>query len=238
MPLSKKTKARRQKAKEHQKLEKMKEVSEAYLKGWSLAKIGEHVGMSDMGVKKILDKLRDLWIAHSIINFEERKARELAKIDLLEEIAYRAWQRSTEDVTNTHRRVEKARIAKKTVDDNGRPAFEVSFEPIKETKEKKVLQSPGNPRFLERVAWCIETRLKIFGLLKPNEDGTKPGTQLVLPSDFWDRLAGHVPSSSQEIDTIEARIANPRITYANSQGAPTEETEPARPTEGGSGVLA
>jgi hypothetical protein len=70
--------------------------------------------------------------------------------------------------------------------------------PIKSSFETKRMGRNGDVRFLQQIAWCIEMRLKLMGLLKEDK-----GVGVVVQIN-WDEM--HKPGirTSEE---IEAKIA-------------------------------
>lgn len=99
--------------------------------------------------------LHNRWRESALVSFDEAMAMELAKIDVLEQEYWQAWQRSV----GTHREVTKS-----TEQSGG------DKEPWKKSKavirEKELA---GDPRFLEGVRWCIQKRMDIFGLEAPKK---------------------------------------------------------------------
>lgn len=206
----------RQQGKQLEMLARMKEVSDLYLQGWSLSRISAKLDVSHVTVKNDLDRLRVEWLASSLVNMDERKAQELAKIDLLEEMAHSAWAKSCADQVDKKRGVHSQIVPTKEVDEStGKSTYVNKMTPTKIIKENVSKSTSGNPKFLDQIAWCIETRLKIFGLIKPDST-INNNTVNVLPQGFWDQLIG----VEDTLDPIEARIANPiETTYTET---PTE----------------
>lgn len=138
----------------------MELIAELYCKGWGLVKIGDKIGISRTQVMHDLRALRREWVRSGIAKIEERVATELAKIDNLEAVAWMAWDRSKEDnMTYTVTTLEAKKIPGKK-----------KGPPRKKTQEIRK-PSSGDPRFLERVSWCIDQRCKILGILRPDTGG-------------------------------------------------------------------
>jgi hypothetical protein len=75
--------------------------------------------------------------------------------------------------------------------------------PVRASTETTLKSGAGDPRFLERVAWCIDTRLKLMGAYK---SGTTVNNLIVR----WDELYGREgdeAASGLPADPIERRIA-------------------------------
>lgn len=125
-------------------LDRRRRVAEHYVRGVPQYKIAQMEGVHESQISRDLKHIRDKWLKSALMDFNERKARELAKIDDLELIARKAWHRSQEDAETTQTR-------------DGASGVETTT---------TVKGQSGDPRFLERIAWCIEQRCKIAGLLK------------------------------------------------------------------------
>lgn len=133
-------------------------VEELYCRGLSQPRIARDVGVTAKTIAKDLQVILETW-RHSVArNFDEARARELAKINNLEAIAWRAWERSCRDLETT-----------KVVTDGE-----------KKRAEKTTRTQSGDPAFLYRVSWCIGERCKILGLAtakaieEPEPDGEEP----------------------------------------------------------------
>lgn len=125
------------------------EIARLYLQGIIQADIADRLGMTQPMVSYDLKRIREQWLKSSISNFNERVAIELAKIDNLEIEYWEAWQRSTQ--------VKESSTAKIITDNKGE-RNEAS------TKQEQMI---GNENFLAGVRWCIDRRLKLFGLDAP-----------------------------------------------------------------------
>lgn len=199
-------------------LERRKRVADLYVRGHPQHRIAEMIGVCTATIRKDIQKIRDEWLALAIVDFNEKKAQEVAKIDHLEEVAWAAWERSCNpSVSKRKGHEESSKVVRLPVPEGSPPGTkpEVSTEmrPSKIIDEEKVQYRDGNPAFLERIAWCVEMRLKIFGLLKD------PGTTVNVVNLNWEQLLGR----PEEPDPIEAEILSIR-------NAP-----PAHPSQGGNG---
>jgi hypothetical protein len=143
-------------------LHRRKKVAELYLNNVTQPEIAEIVGCGVATVFNDLKWLREQWLAKMSRDFAERKSEELAKIDRMEMEAWNAWEKSKlnkEKVYNSH---ERGRVSKR-----GRPLPPV----IKVVKT--VEGQTGDPRYLERIQWCIEMRLKLMGALAKDDGSDK-----------------------------------------------------------------
>lgn len=125
------------------------EIARLYLKGELQADIASRLGINQSTVSRDLTFLHKQWLEATEINFSEAVALELQKINNLEVEYWQAWQRSLQ--------VKESSTAKVISDSSGE-RNEVS------TKQE---QMTGNESFLAGVRWCIDRRLKLFGLDAP-----------------------------------------------------------------------
>jgi hypothetical protein len=125
------------------------EIARLYLQGVIQVDIAARLGMTRQMVGYDLKAIRAKWLESSLVNFNERVAIELAKIDNLEVEYWQAWQRSLQ--------VKESSTAK-VVSEAESERNEVS------TKQE---QMTGNESFLAGIRWCIDRRLKLFGLDAP-----------------------------------------------------------------------
>jgi biotin operon repressor len=129
---------------------KKNELAKLYATGqWSMRKLAKHIGVSLSVVWRHVEELRQKWREDRNEQIDTIKQRELAKVDLLEEEALAAWERSQDDEV----KVETEFADKKTG---------------KKSKETRVGQA-GDPRFLQQIERCIKSRREILGLDAPTK---------------------------------------------------------------------
>lgn len=122
----------------------LEQIAALYLKGVRQWQIAEKLGIVQSQVSYDLKTIHKRWRESSLVNMNEVKQRELARIDELERTYWDAWERSVGEKTKT--RTEKV----------------VGSKAAKASIEKD--QMLGNPAYLSGVQWCIEQRCKIFGI--------------------------------------------------------------------------
>jgi hypothetical protein len=138
--------------------ERRQQVAALYIRGITQAEIGRRYGLNQATVSRDLAAVRAAWLASSIADYGERKAQELARIDAIESEAWAAWERSQTDAETLHAESLKGRVGA-----NGAPLPDLA-------KTSKTAKGQcGDPRYLERVGWCVEQRCKILGLLAPEK---------------------------------------------------------------------
>lgn len=142
-------------------------VSQRYLSGVTQFEIAQELGVSQQQVSYDIKALQRRWQESALVNVDEAKAKELAKIDRLEREYWNAWERSLEDaeVQTTKQKG----VIVETVEGQKRHITPVEG-------SKRVEGQSGNPAFLKGVEWCINKRCEILGLDAPKKVApTNPG---------------------------------------------------------------
>ena len=143
-------------------------IGNLYLQGWVQVDIAQELELSQATVSRDIAALQASWLESALIDFNEAKAQELAKVDRLEREYWQAWERSCEDAETVRQEGSK--------DDAGK----ASVDKIVKTAKGQA----GDPRFLAGIQWYIEKRCKILGIdaaVKLEHTG-KDGSDL-LPID-------------------------------------------------------
>ena len=152
-----------------------RKIADLYLKGWIQADIADELGVNQSTVSRDIKALQKDWLESALVDFNEAKSQELAKIDRLEREYWQAWERSCEDAETVTEKARASRGAEKP-------------DSIEKTKQAK--GQAGDPRFLNGVQWCIERRCKILGIDAPNKIG--------FESDLVVQLVGVDPDAGDE----------------------------------------
>jgi hypothetical protein len=141
-----------------------------YLRGETQAEIARFLSetyysdqkpLTQQQISYDIQKLHKLWVRAQLINIDEAKARELARIDRVEREAWAAWERS---------KLEAQTVTVKTRGTRG-------GQPTAERTDKSEGQT-GDPSYLRIVQQCIEQRCKILGLCSSTLDVTSGGKAL------------------------------------------------------------
>ena len=120
-------------------------IAQLYLKQMPQSEIAELLKINQSTVSRDLKVIQEEWRKSTLIDMNEAKQRELARIDQLEREAWQAWERSIgEKIETTNKK---------------------SGEGTEETVRKRT--EAGDPRYLSVIAECIEKRMKILGLNAP-----------------------------------------------------------------------
>lgn len=130
-------------------------VAHLYLKGHAQTAIAEHLKVNQSTVSRMLTAVRKEWMAHRIDDFNALIAMQLERVDALEIEAWKEYRRS-------RRPKERRRTKTKSlVKGKSKDLIIAEREEILLTEERI-----GDPRFLDRVAWCIAERNRILQVYK------------------------------------------------------------------------
>lgn len=192
-------------------------VARYYAQGYSQKEIGELLGCGTTTVQKDLVAVKARWVEMAMVSMSERRGKELDRIDWIERECEEEWHRSkrasrttkttTEAVLRPKADEVNGRIPKgnakgwgknasKTV---GKKVPEMKLEPVRRYVERASKTQCGDIRFIQQIAWCIEMRLKIFGVLEETKAGD---TNIINLS--WDQLESRV--RTQAPDVVEERL--------------------------------
>ena len=133
-------------------------ITDLYCQGMIQADIAErintdparHYTLTQQMISYDLKQIQNAWLKSSLRDFDEARARELAKVDRLEREYWRAWERSCEDAETIRQE------GSRKPDREGMPPVEKIVKTAK--------GQAGDPRFLQGVQWCIDRRIKILGI--------------------------------------------------------------------------
>jgi hypothetical protein len=144
-------------------LKRRRRIAALYLRGrlqWEIAGV---MGLAQSTVSDHLATLSRQWKQSALADFDEKKARELAKVDELERTYWQAWRRSM---------AEQEQTATEKQEGNGNSRLKAS---------RRVQKRDGNPAFLAGIQWCIDKRCQILGLDAPPRSRREPA----LSSASW-----------------------------------------------------
>jgi hypothetical protein len=134
-------------------LERRKRVAAKYLQGMSQWEIGRQLGVTQQCIAKDVQALEKEWLASSLVDIDAAKAKELARVDRLERVAWGAWRRSCQKKEKATTRLEKK------LDEDTQKAKTVT--------SKATELRDGSPEYLRRVEWCISKRCELLRLNPP-----------------------------------------------------------------------
>jgi hypothetical protein len=132
-------------------LERRRRIASMYLRGLSQWEIGKQLGVTQQCVAKDVQALEKEWLASAVVDIDAAKAKELARVDRLERVAWRAWRRSCQRKERATTRLEK----------------QLDAQQGKSVTSKQTEGRDGNPEYLKRVEWCINKRCELLKLNPP-----------------------------------------------------------------------
>ena len=175
----------------HALMKRRQQVASLYVRGASQFDIAADLKVSQPTVSRDLEAIRKLWIESTLADFTERLALELARIDELERVAWVEFEKSRQPKTTTTSKRE-ARAQR------GRRGGLIRLVPEVEVTTETETEKTGDPRFLDQVRWCVETRLKLLGAFTNSEAATK-----IIVN--WDQLYRQ-PDQIEIIDPVEVEL--------------------------------
>ena len=198
--------------------ERRRDVATMYLRGYKQVEIAAKWKVSQPQISYDLKWLHAEWIGAALMDVNEAKARELARIDALELEYWHSWQESKDPLK---REIKTARRGSPDADGKERVAY---ISDLRSEVEERV----GDSRYLDGVRWCIEQRLKIFGVYAPTKIApTTPDGQSEWSGMSDSELQREFERLVQP-DAAGARInPNGNQTAAGAQGGGIADAAPA-----------
>jgi hypothetical protein len=149
----------------HERERDRERVAELYLGGHTYREIAEILSserdytLVHSTVLRDMKVVEEQWRERATKHLSDWKAQELARIDKVERAAWEAWERS---------------IGQHEV------CTEKSGGQYGPERQVKTEELAGDPRYLDKVAWCVSERCKILGLYAP--------AQTMLAADVTTRV--------------------------------------------------
>ena len=194
--------------------ERRRMVGQMYLEGFWQEEIAKKLQVTQALVSMDLEVIKRQWMQQAVMAFSERQALELAKIDSIERLAAAEYHRSRKNAV-TVKETEESQVKFKVVGEptaNKKSAPELSQEvvPARRGRERTVRGRLGEDKYLARIAWCVEMRCKILGIIKDN----KPSNVNVMAVN-WQEIAG-AGSGAEEIENAIRVIEGNAGSHARS----------------------
>jgi len=138
-----------------ERLTRVEQVAEYWLKGKGLRVISQLVGLSIAQVRRDLDHARKLWAQTFRDNLNGLVDKEFARLDRIEAEAWRAWERS------------QAKSIEKTTEVNE------GLEGTTTKRTRKVKQPIGEAAMLAIPLKCVEARIRLFEFMTRDSAGDR-----------------------------------------------------------------
>lgn len=143
------------------------EIANLYLKGRFQHDIAVEIStkyypddpLTQQQISQDISKLVKRWRQSQLLDIDDAKTRELARIDNLELTYWDAWERSLEEFKSKVIKAKGTRIEKVK---DGEAETETRSTPVEQSQKSE--DRNGDPRYLQGVQWCIEQRCKILGV--------------------------------------------------------------------------
>lgn len=148
-------------------------TAKLYLQGKNQSEISRIIGVTRQQISYDINDLYKRWLNESMQDMAEMIIREFKKIDLVESEAWDAWESSKRDSVKIQSKDIPAKKSYKNKDKDSNNDKNTHITEITETIEGQI----PNVKYLDRICWCIESRLKIIRVLdliklKEKEDET------------------------------------------------------------------
>src|SRR5262249_23081800 len=147
------------------RMARRRRVAELYCQGKSQRAIAQLVKVSQPVVAKDLAIIRKEWVEKTLRDFDERKAEELAKLDMVEATAWKSFILSQQGTSTTI----EDEVSERVYFGKHVPIEESVFLTTRKSRRKVINQQPdGNARWIAIINRVIETRLRVLGALRPD----------------------------------------------------------------------
>lgn len=151
------------------------EIASLYLQGKTFQQIADALQLSKSQIFYDLNIVRQRWRDDAVLSIDLHKARELARIDLIESETWRAWDESKKPRTVHTEQSDVEPSEGMQSSDGEQPGTDA--ENASGTKPKPVLikvidrmeSRAGDPRFLQVALDCVKQRRELLGLDMPRK---------------------------------------------------------------------
>lgn len=152
----------------NQTLARRAQVTELLKLDFTQEEIAKQCGVDRTIISRDIAAIRAAWEHTAILNFDAAVKAQLEKISIIEEEAWDAWEKSKQPRTTY-------RASKQDSEEKG----------ITTKKERIKVESIGDAVWLDRIAWCVEQRARIYGMYKNQtvEQHNHIGQQNVIVSN-------------------------------------------------------
>lgn len=159
-------------------------IAHWYLKGETQQAISEKLTISRSQVSQDLLLIQRRWKESAIRDFDDHKAEQLARLDVVEREYWAAWELSKRT---------KQRVTRKLVRTGRGKNRKLQPADVRTTAEGQC----GDPRFLAGVESVIDKRCRIFGIYAPTKMDVRDLDRLLLQE--FERVAGTADQPAGEM---------------------------------------
>lgn len=144
-------------------------VSRYYLQGKTQPEIAKLVEISQSTVSRDIKVLEEEWQTERVYNINEAKARELARVDILELEYWEGYERSKLDAITRTRTLKELPAGSEQVGGDKLNKKKPKKGGTQQELQEVIKGQTGDPRFLQGIAWCINKRCEILGVDAPKK---------------------------------------------------------------------
>jgi hypothetical protein len=183
-----------------QREEQLRQIAGMYLEGLPQRDIADRFGLSQSQISRDLKEIQRRWATPDSQDVMALRAKELARLDHLEQQAWAAYNRS--------RQPEETQSKEKTITDNhaGNGQKSSTKGPADRMKASiRTKNRDGNPAFMKIALDCCRQRIKLLGVEAPAklEDATPKQIQFIRVNGSGDepaKKADVIPPNHDETD--------------------------------------
>lgn len=167
-------------------------IANLYARGWNMHQIAgfmqeklypERGTVTIRQVSKDIEQIRQDWMHSALIDFNEARGIEIAKLNTLETAYWQAWEESRSP----------AEVELQTETDDEVPLRSGEVAPVKRKHHsKQTVTREGNFLYLQGVERCVDKRCKILGLYEPEKFALD-----------WRNAAANLGVRSEDADQIK-----------------------------------
>jgi transposase len=157
-----------------------KKVARLYLQGYSQRIIAEEVDMSVATVNRDLGIIKDRWQESALVDMDELMRRELARLDMNEQMLFEQLRQSGEPVEESTKEVKEAlaRTSQMKVTESGDLAqgkVTTDKQPTERKLKTRTKENLRDPRIWRHILRVQEKRRQLLGMYdyEPKNDGSR-----------------------------------------------------------------
>lgn len=168
---------------------KTDEVLAGLKQGKTVTAIAKATGLTTGDVLSRARELHNLWLASCVHDVDQARREQIQRLDLVEDEAWAAWQRSLKPTRVTVKGKKEGDFASTTHED------------------KTLKSTSGDPKWLEIVIRCVETKSRLLGLFQDKLTLTGANNKPLFPARVQ-RLYHSDPEAMELAMALDERVSN------------------------------
>lgn len=159
-----------------------KQKTQTEIAAWIAANRSDGYSLSQQAISRDIQEIKRRWELTMFTQMDVKRARELAKLEVIEREAWMAWERSQgEEISKS------VTSREKDLGEDDEKQIMVSDGTITKTMTSR--KQVGDARFLQLMLECIHKRAELLGLDAPKKiEGRIEQVTMGLPNDHVDRI--------------------------------------------------